>query len=282
MDLITQEIKASIAEHILDRASEGDFLSAAASIMSTIALLHKSIPDKKRISYGIHSVIKDLGAYLYDSLTTEGIDIFSFVNGLFELKDLNMDKKEDRIQAVALKVLAKWASDRGNDFRKTLPYFVKGATSDYWEVREHVAGFFRMVIKVNKDEIKPYLLDYVQSDNPNLRRMISESLRPVADNRWLQKQPDYSISILRHMFAEKAPYPRSSIGNSLSDLARRNPELVYSIVEELVKSGDKNSKWIAARACRNLVKTEPIRVMDLLGIDEYQYKDRKYYRRDYQ
>ena len=84
------------------------------------------------------------------------------------------------------------------------------------------------------------------------------------------------------MFRESAPYPRTSVGNNLSDLARRLPELVYGLVEELVASGDKNSYWIAYRACRNLVKQEPVRVMDLLQVDEYKYKKAVYKRGDYE
>jgi len=59
---------------------------------------------------------------------------------------------------------------------------------------------------------------------------------------------------------------------------RRQPELVYGLVGDLVASGDPNSGWIAHRACRNLVKVDPRRVMDLLGVDEYHYKDRNFYR----
>lgn len=68
------------------------------------------------------------------------------------------------------------------------------------------------------------------------------------------------------------------MGNNLSDLARRLPEKVFTIVDELVQSKDKNAYWIAYRACRNLIKKEPKRVMDLLKIDEYRYKKRVYYR----
>jgi len=66
------------------------------------------------------------------------------------------------------------------------------------------------------------------------------------------------------------------------DLARRLPDLVFGIIRELVGTGDKNSYWIAYRACRNLVKKEPIKVMDLLQVDEYRYKKKRYRRNDYQ
>ncbi|MDY6866252.1 MAG: hypothetical protein SVY15_09840 [Halobacteriota archaeon] len=81
------------------------------------------------------------------------------------------------------------------------------------------------------------------------------------------------------MFKESSAYPRSSVGNNLSDLARKHPDIVFDLVGELACSGDKNSYWIAYRACRNLVKDGPIRVMDLLRVNEYKYKKR-IHRRD--
>jgi 3-methyladenine DNA glycosylase AlkC len=107
-------------------------------------------------------------------------------------------------------------------------------------------------------------------------------LRPVVENQWLYKDLDYSISILRHLFTEAHPYPRTSVGNNLSDIARRDPERAYALVAELIAMNNKNARWIATRACRNLVKKEPIRVMDLLGVDEYKYKKRVHKRSDYE
>jgi 3-methyladenine DNA glycosylase AlkC len=106
----------------------------------------------------------------------------------------------------------------------------------------------------------------------------SDLLRPVVENHWMRKEPAYSLAVLRLLFKEKDPYPRTSVGNNLSDLSRPNPELIFEIVAELIASGDANSAWIAYRACRNLVKQDPQRVMDGLGISEYHYKDRNFYR----
>ena len=62
------------------------------------------------------------------------------------------------------------------------------------------------------------------------------------------------------MFRETPPYPCTSVGNNLSDLARRLPDLVLGIVGELIRGGD----------------------MDLVRVDEYTYKKRIYRRDDYQ
>jgi 3-methyladenine DNA glycosylase AlkC len=129
--------------------------------------------------------------------------------------------------------------------------------------------------------MKKYLLQLVKSKDANIRRFVAETLRPVQENRWFYGNPDYPLVILRNMFRESSPYPRTSVGNNLSDLARQLPDLVYDIVKELVESGDKNSYWIAYRACRNLVKKNPTKVMNLLRIDEYKYKQRIYKRIDY-
>jgi 3-methyladenine DNA glycosylase AlkC len=81
----------------------------------------------------------------------------------------------------------------------------------------------------------------VQSDDPNLRRFVSETLRPVVENKWLYKDINYSLSILRHLFKEPRPYPRASVGNNLSDIARLKPELVYELVAELVAMNNRNA-----------------------------------------
>ena len=154
------------------------------------------------------------------------------------------------------------------------------ASSSDSNIREFSQMFFRKLIKKYPDEAKEFLLKLVSSDDPNIRRFVSETLRPVQENRWFYDDPDYSPSILKNMFKESSAYPRTSVGNNLSDLARKLPDLVYGLVGELVSSGDKNSYWIAYRACRNLVKDDPIRVMDLLEVNEYKYKKRIHRRDD--
>jgi 3-methyladenine DNA glycosylase AlkC len=164
------------------------------------------------------------------------------------------------------------------DPSSVLDYFIQMADSEDWVVREFAAAGARKLIKPCREITLPWLKKAAQSDNSRLRRFASETLRPVTDNQWLNDEPETSLKILRLLFREAHPYPRTSVGNNLSDLARRNPDLILAVVKELVESGDKNSYWIAYRACRNLVKHNPEKVMNLLGVDEYHYKDRHFYR----
>lgn len=268
-EYILQEIEIRIIHPLLEKSYDSS-LNWISKIQSE---LYQNIPDRKRISYGRFHTIKVLSRHIFSRLIDLNAPAFDISTKLFE-------KSSDYIsRGVALGVLSFCGLD---NFEHVLPYFETAATADHWETREFAASFFSKLIKKYPEEAQKYFLKLVKSDNPNLRRFASESLRPVGENRWLYDNPDYTLSILKHLFRESAPYPRTSVGNNLSDLARRHTEMVYDLVKQFVDSGNRHSYWIAYRACRNLVKQEPIRVMDILKVDEYKYKQRVHRRCDYQ
>ncbi|UCE05738.1 MAG: DNA alkylation repair protein [bacterium] len=273
MKILDTEIENKIAKLIIKNCINKKYDFAIENISKITDELYDNIPDNKRISYGKVHTIKVLSQNLFNHFREIDEPVFEIASNIFE-------KGNDfRTKGVALGILAFIGSD---DYRKVLPYFESAAADDNWDVREMAQMFFKKLIKKYPDEMKEYLLKLVKSEDANIRRFVAETLRPVQENRWFYKQPDYPLSILSNLFQETAAYPRTAVGNNLSDLARRLPDLVYELVEELVQSGDKNSYWIAYRACRNLVKKEPIKVMDLLQVDEYKYKNRIYRRIDYQ
>ena len=241
-----------------------------------IEQIRSDIPEKKKISYGRYSIIKKMGLELHPLLIENMIDIFKFCDDIFKNTEHNQFVRSLAIQVVSVEGL------KEENLSKVLIIFKKAASDEKWEMRECSTGFIRKLIKKHTIELKKWYLTQVKSENPLLRRFVSESIRPVADNKWFKQRPEFCFAIIENLYAEKAAYPRTSVGNNLSDWSRIDKEKVFKIVEKLVKSKDKNSYWIAYRACRNLVKTEPIRVMDLLKIDEYKYKKRLHYRKDYQ
>lgn len=270
MNILTPDIKKFIDRSIIENIRRDRYDPVLRNIPRALDRLHDNIPDNRRISYGIVHTLDVITEYLYESLKDNLL--FSAASTIFEKDD------EFKNRAVSLGLFS-WHGLK--DFEGVLPYFKRAAADDFWITREITAHYFRRIIREHPTGVKPFLIGCAKSLDPNVRRFVGETLRPVTINRWFHKDPGYSLSILGHLFREKAPYPRTSVGNNLSDLARKNPELVYGIIEELVKAGDKNSCWIAYRACRNLVKEEPARVMDLLGVEEYKYKGRNYKRDDY-
>jgi len=232
--------------------------------------IYAAIPARKRQSRGITWVLQRISQLFISECTTQQQDIRILADILFENLALS-----DFLVGVPIFLMAEYGISNPAD---VMEFFLQVADSEDWVVREFAASGCHVMIKPCREVVLPWLRLVAQSDRPNLRRFVSETLRPVTHNRWLNAEPETSLGILRLLFREAHPYPRTSVGNNLSDLARRNPKLILEIVRDLVDNGDKNSYWIAYRACRNMVKESPEEIMDILGVDEYHYKDRNFYR----
>ena len=273
MEILNAEIERKIQKNVINPLLQGEYELAMGNIAPIVDELYANIPDNKRISYGIVHVMKTLSEYLYAHLIERDAPVYQIASRIFKESD------DCNAKGVSLGMLSHYGL---GDYKKVLPHLEYAAASSDWQVRELAQMFFRKLIVKHPDRMKKYLLQLVKSKDVNIRRFVAETLRPVQENRWFYTNPDYPLAILRNMFREGSPYPRTSVGNNLSDLAKSHPDLVYDLVKELVESGDKNSYWIAYRACRNLVKKDPIKVMNLLKVDEYKYKQRIHKRIDYQ
>jgi 3-methyladenine DNA glycosylase AlkC len=253
---------------IVQSLCEGSYVSAIPALRTLQDSIYAAIPPKQRIGRGITWVLQRISNLICINCVDDA-QLQAIALGL-----TGHLPESDRLFGVPIFLLADYGQRHPVEI---LPFFEHSARSEDWVVREFAQGGFRFVIRPQKNFVLPWLQQIAQAPNPYLRRFAAESLRPVTVNRWLLQAPEYSLSVLRLMFREHQPYPRTSVGNNLSDLSRRQPELIFSIVNELMSLNDPNSSWIAYRACRNLVKVHPQRVLDLLGVDEYHYKDRNVY-----
>ena len=272
MQILNHDIETKIQQDIIVNVLQRKYDLAVKHLPRVLEALYRNIPENKRISFGRVYTVQVLSRYLFSSLAENRAEPYEVGAALFE-------KSEDfKSKGVALGILSFYGLD---DYTKVLPFFEASASSTDWDMREFAQMFFRKLIRKWPDAMKEYLLSLTESKDPNIRRFVSETLRPVKENQWFYKNPHYSLPILRKLFRESSAYPRTSAGNNLSDLARHLPNLVFGLVETLVASGDRNSYWIAYRACRNVVKKEPIRVMNFLHVDEYKYKKKVYKRSEY-
>lgn len=260
-------------ERIVEKINHSPIQESAKELTALIFRIRDDIPIKKRISYGKYTIIKKMGFIIYPLLQQCKINPYTFSRKLVKNKDF-----DQFLRSLAIQIISIYGKETG-ELKRILPIFEKAAADDYWELRECSAGFIRKLIKTYPNDMKKWYKKIVKSNDPCLRRFASESIRPVADNKWFKKRPDFCFSILKNLYHESHNYARTSVGNNLSDWSKIEKERVFKIIEQLVKENDKNSYWIAYRACRNLIKTEPNRVLDLLGIDEYKYKKNIYHRK---
>lgn len=269
---VLKEVDAQIERELFPLLLDHNFIEIEKVLDDMILKLHASIAEKKRTSYGITYVVKTFAKHLFEKLENSNYDTF-------EMSYLIYDKMSTfRTKCIGLGVISHYGI---NDREKAFLIFRHAASHELWEIRDFAQMYIRKITKKHPLEVQKFLIELSKSDDPNLRRFSSESLRPVVENRWIIENPEFSLTVLRNLFREDCVYPRVSVANNLSDLSRNLPELIFSVVEELISFNDKNSDFVAHRACRNLIEKDPIRVMDLLKVDEYKYKKRNYKRSDY-
>ncbi len=267
MELLNNNLKSEIRSVIIQQVKNNKYSILEKEIVEFVNIIYNNIPANKRISFGIVSTIKLLSEFIFDILVEKNLPLFEIPEKLYTIS------QEFKSRAVALSILSFYGLE---DFKPVLPFFEKSADSEYWNEREVSAIFFRKLIKKYPEEMKNFLLKLVKSESPNIRRFVGETLRPVQENKWFFNDVEYPLSIIKHLFKEHHPYPRTSVGNNLSDISKKLPDVVFQIVGELARSGNNDSYWIAYRACRNLVKKYPERVGELLNISEYKYKKKIY------
>ena len=255
---------------ILEAIPTAKTAKIASDLEGLIGIIREDIPEKRRISTGRYSIIKALGERIQPQLK-EGHGIAS---------QLFAAPITPFVRSLALQILSLEALDN-SDLALAIPTFETASGDEDWIVRECASGLVRKLIKAFPEKTRDWYLKLVLSPDPNQRRFVSESLRPVVENRWFHNDPEYPLGIIKSLFKEAIPYPRTSVGNNISDWMRVKETFAWPIVNELAHNGDENSFWIAYRACRNIVKVKQVEVMQLLNVEEYTYKKRHYRLVDY-
>jgi len=173
MNLLSPAVETKIANSIQSVLQNKEYPKAADLIVELELEILKSIPERKRISVGRYTVAKALVKALCDNIEENNISIYECASGLYNSV---VPAVEDDIWArvVAVGMLA--FSD-ARHLKCVLSFFKRSAASDNWIERECSAGFVHPLIKAYPDEIKHFYLHLLKSDNPFLRRFVSESLR---------------------------------------------------------------------------------------------------------
>ena len=94
MNLLTPVIEEKVQSGIIAAIGRKEYHKAPRQISEILVELHASIPDQKRVSFGIVYTIKVLSEYLYTNLARTGAPIREVGGVLFEESD---DTKPRRI-----------------------------------------------------------------------------------------------------------------------------------------------------------------------------------------
>ena len=86
----------------------------------------------------------------------------------------------------------------------------------------------------------PVIDDWLQNNNPNVRRAVTEGLRIWTSRPYFKDNPDEAIKRIATLKEASSEYVRKAVANSLRDISKKFPELI----KEELDSWDINSKEI--------------------------------------
>ncbi|WP_109830248.1 DNA alkylation repair protein [Reichenbachiella versicolor] len=112
----------------------------------------------------------------------------------------------------------------------------------------------RSFINADQDRTFEYFYEWMNDENPHVRRLCSEGARPrlpwASKLRNLAEDPIPSIKILEHLKNDPVLYVRRSVANHVGDIAKDNLELALDLCEEWLNGASKELRWVIRHALR--------------------------------
>lgn len=107
--------------------------------------------------------------------------------------------------------------------------FLKGKVSfdENWRVQEILAkAFDRYCYDIGYENALPVIKEWLNDNNPNVRRAVTEGLRVWTSREYFKENPKVAINLLSKLKDDKSEYVRKSVGNSLKDISKKHGELI--------------------------------------------------------
>ena len=98
---------------------------------------------------------------------------------------------------------------------------------DNWRVQEVLAkAFDEFCKKKGYERALPIIDEWLENDNPNTRRAVTEGLRIWTSRSYFKENPNEAIERLVNLKEDSSEYVRKSVGNALRDTSKKFPELI--------------------------------------------------------
>lgn len=96
-----------------------------------------------------------------------------------------------------------------------------------WRVQEVLAKSFDEFCKsIGYEKSLPIIDEWLNHDNPNTRRAVTEGLRIWTSRTYFKENPNEAIRRVANLKDDKSEYVRKSVGNALRDISKKFPELI--------------------------------------------------------
>ena len=113
------------------------------------------------------------------------------------------------------------------------------------------------------------LKQWVNDENPHVRRLASEGSRPrlpwAKDIKAFKKNPAPCIELLKLLRNDDSKYVQKSVANHMNDITKDNPQLAFNTLEKWKKENNPNTNWIVRHALRNELKKGTPKALQIEG-----------------
>ncbi len=202
---------------------------------------YDAIPEKERIGKGrvyiSRAAVDGLWRYLKSSAPRDTkFNTESFLLFAQRTYSYAIERKENFLRYLAVFLLAEAIKKESNAFLACERQILEWAGSDDWEMREIALEFIVNAIRYYPDAVLPKVRELAASENPNLRRLVAEGIRPRGSTKWLRDpaQNDIVLDILAQLRFDSSEYVRKSVSNNLKDLTKYMPEKVFPLLDRWV------------------------------------------------
>jgi len=202
---------------------------------------YDSIPEKERIGKGMvyisRYVAKEVFLFLKNEHEVEEQYHLDFIKANFSHGE---EIGSSIQQHFALLYIAEFVYHYPEKFNMIIPIIKEYATYDEWSVRESTGGAILAGLKKSPEKTIKFLFNWANSENENLRRIVSESSRPMARVKWLRDptKNDKILDLLTFLRRDPSIYVRKSVGNNLKDLSKYMPDKVLDLMDEWIKESN--------------------------------------------
>ena len=130
------------------------------------------------------------------------------------------------------------------------------------------AGIRAFIIH-HQDATFAKLHEWVHDNNHHVRRLVSEGTRSRLP--WAQRLPAFvadptpCLPLLNALNQDESLYVRRSVANHMNDIAKDNPEIAISTLQEWATIDNAGTQWIISHAARTLLKQGHPDALALLG-----------------
>lgn len=98
---------------------------------------------------------------------------------------------------------------------------------DNWRVQEVLAkAFDEFCKKTGYEKALPVIDEWLENNNPNTRRAVTEGLRIWTSRPYFKDNPIEAIRRIVGLKEDTSEYVRKSVGNALRDISKKFPELI--------------------------------------------------------